>query len=66
MGEVEKEGNVLVLVRIHVTYHLRLRPDQQSTAERVYGFHADFCPVYRSLRAAIKMTTSLELEDLVE
>ncbi len=63
---MEKEGNVLVLVRIHVTYHLRLRPDQQSTAERVYGFHADFCPVYRSLRAAIKMTTSLEMEDLVE
>ena len=63
---MEKEGNVLVLVRIHVTYHLRLRPDQQSTAERVHGFHADFCPVYRSLRAAIKMTTSLEMEDLVE
>jgi len=29
--------------------------------ERVMGFHADRCPVARSLRAAIDITTSIDL-----
>lgn len=60
---MEKEGNVLVVRRIHVTYRLKAAPDQREAAERVLGFHADACPMYRSIKAAIDVTTSLEFVD---
>ena len=52
-----------MIKRIHVTYHLRLVPDHREAAERVLDFHADFCPVARSIRDSIEITTSLEMED---
>ena len=52
-----------MIKRIHVTYHLRLQPDQREAAQRVLDFHADFCPVARSIRDSIEITTSLEMED---
>ena len=59
-GEVELEGKVLVLQRIAVTYSgLVLDDEQRRTAERVLGFHADACPVARSVRGAIDITTRL-------
>lgn len=61
MGEIEKDGNVLVIKRIHVDYRLKLAADQQDTAERVHGFHADHCPVARSIRDSIAITTSLTM-----
>jgi uncharacterized OsmC-like protein len=57
---------VLVVRRVHVTYRLRLRPAQREVAERVHGFHADACPVYRTIRGCVDTTTSLEMEDLIE
>ncbi len=59
---MELEGNVLVLRRIHVKLRLAAPEAQRETAERVHGFFAEGCPVYRSLRAAIAITTELELE----
>ncbi|MCK5205268.1 MAG: OsmC family protein, partial [Desulfobacterales bacterium] len=59
-GEIEKDGNVLVIRRIHVTYHLKLKPDQQETAQKVLGFHADKCPVARSIKGSIEVTTELK------
>jgi hypothetical protein len=42
-----------VLKRIHVTYRLTIRPDaDREGIERVHGFHAERCPVYRSIAAA--------------
>jgi organic hydroperoxide reductase OsmC/OhrA len=63
VGDIEKDGNTLVIRRIHVTYHLRLKSDQREDAQRVLGFHVDFCPVARSLRDSIDITTALEMED---
>ena len=63
-GEVEKDGRVLVIRRIHVTYHLNLKPEQKETAQKVHGFHADFCPVARSIKGSIDITTELNMEDL--
>lgn len=55
------EGKVLVVKRIHVTYHLAgAAEEDHETVERVLGFHADKCPVARSIRAAIDITTELE------
>jgi uncharacterized OsmC-like protein len=30
----------------------------------VHGFHADHCPIYRSLRKAIAITTELKIEEV--
>jgi uncharacterized OsmC-like protein len=55
---------VLVVRRIHVTYRLRLHPDQRVAAERAHRIHADSCPVYRTIHDCVAITTSLELEDV--
>jgi organic hydroperoxide reductase OsmC/OhrA len=63
-GEVEKEDNVLIIRRIFVTYHLKLADDQRDTAQRVHGFHADYCPVARSIGNCIDIHTELIMESL--
>lgn len=61
---MEKEDNVLVIRRIYVTYHLKLADGDRDTAERVHGFHADYCPVARSIRDCIEIETNLNMESL--
>lgn len=59
-GEIEKDGSVLVVKRIHVEYELRgVEDDEHDTVERVLGFHADKCPVARSISPQIAVTTSV-------
>jgi uncharacterized OsmC-like protein len=47
---------------------LRLKAGEahRETANRVHGIFADKCPVYRSLKAAIAMTTELCFESTSE
>lgn len=61
MGEIEKDGKVLVIKRIHVTYRLKNveGEEDREKAERAHGFHADYCPVARSIRGCIDITTEL-------
>jgi uncharacterized OsmC-like protein len=54
------EEGVLVLRRIHVRLLLNATEEQRTVAQRVHGVFADRCPVYRSLRAAIAITTEVE------
>lgn len=57
------DDGVLVLRRIHVRYRLRLDEDADHDAvERAFARHMDRCPVYRSLRAAVGMTTELVVD----
>lgn len=63
-GEIEKEDKVLVIKRIHVTYHLKAPAQSTETIERVHGFHQDHCPVYRSIYKAIDITTELQIETI--
>jgi uncharacterized OsmC-like protein len=63
VGEVELEGNVLVVRRIHVKMRLRGGGAQRETVARVHGFYADNCPLYRSLKPAIGITTEVIFED---
>jgi len=62
-GEIEKDGRVLVIKRIHVTYHLKLDPAQRETAERAHALHVDFCPVARTIRDCVAITTELHMID---
>jgi uncharacterized OsmC-like protein len=64
IGEVELEDNVLVIRRIHVVLKLKAMESHRDTANRVHGFFADKCPIYRTLKPAIVMTTELVFEAL--
>ena len=55
---------MLLIKRIHVTYALKIAAENQETAVRVHGFHADYCPVARSIRDSIEITTELTMVDL--
>lgn len=59
-GEVEKEGQVLVLRRIHTHYKLRVDPSKRETVERVHGVHAENCPVARSIGGSVGISTEVE------
>ena len=50
-----------MLRRIHVRLELKADPAHEETARRVHGIYADACPLYRSLRRAIGITTELVL-----
>ncbi len=65
VGEVELEDNVLVIRRIHVVLKLKAEDSHREIASRVHGFFADHCPIYRTLKPAIEMTTELVFEPLV-
>jgi uncharacterized OsmC-like protein len=63
-GEIELEGKVMVIKRIHVTYQLKLQPEQRETAVKVHGFHIDYCPVARTIKGCVEITTELKMEDV--
>ena len=58
---MEKDGKVLVIRRIFVTYQLKVAAQQRETAQRVHGFHADFCPVAHTIKDCVEIKTSLEM-----
>lgn len=64
LGEIEKDGNVLVVKRIHVTYHLKAEAGKRAAAERAHDLHAENCPVARTIDGCVAITTSLEYEAL--
>ena len=60
-GEIESEEGVLIIRRIHVDMKLRAAADVRETVERVHGFFAQKCPVFRSLSPQIQITSSYTL-----
>jgi uncharacterized OsmC-like protein len=50
-----------VVRRVHVTYRLAADEAQLATVERVLGLHADRCPVARTIRGCVAISTSLDL-----
>jgi len=62
-GEVELEERVLVIKRIHVVYRLTTPREDKDKVDRAFGIHMDKCPVFRSLRAAIAISTELDWQE---
>ena len=60
-GEIESEGGVLVIRRVHVKFQLRAAEEARAIVERVHGVYAQKCPVYRTLQPAMQITSSYEL-----
>jgi uncharacterized OsmC-like protein len=62
LGEIEREGKVLVIKRIKQTFHLTADEGDRETIERVIGVYADSCPVARSVKGSIEITSELNLD----
>ena len=59
-GEVELDGKTLVVKRILVTYEgLSFEEQDRQKVERVLAVHQDACPVARSIKGGIEITTAL-------
>ncbi len=57
-GEIELDGKVLVIKRIHFGYSgLQIPDDKRDAAERALATHHRSCPVSRSIEAGIEITT---------
>jgi len=63
-GEIELDEKILVVKRIHVKYTLKLDPEKHEAAERAHELHARYCPVARTIKDCVDITTSLEMEEL--
>lgn len=61
MGEIEAENKVLVIKRIKQTFHLSADEADREKIERVLGVYADSCPVARSVKGSIEITSELDL-----
>jgi uncharacterized OsmC-like protein len=60
-GEIEPEDGVLVIRRVHVRFLLKAPESVRDAVERVHGVYRDKCPVYRTLRPAMEITSAYEL-----
>jgi hypothetical protein len=61
IGEVETEEDVLVIRRIHVAMRLAAPETARPIVDRVHGAYALRCPLYRTLRNSIALSSSIEL-----
>jgi uncharacterized OsmC-like protein len=61
-GEVERGGEASVLRSVHVCYRLPASAaTDREKIDRVMGFHATHCGVYRSLHPQIEITTEVNV-----
>jgi uncharacterized OsmC-like protein len=61
IGEIEVESKVLVIKRIKQIFHLTADEQDRETIERVLEVYADSCPVARSVKGSIEISSELEL-----
>lgn len=52
-----------VLTEIRVRYRLRIPPGSRETVERALARHAEKCPTAASLKGAVAVSWTAELED---
>jgi organic hydroperoxide reductase OsmC/OhrA len=61
VGEVETEKKILVVKRIKQTFHLVAEEKDREKIERVIQVYADSCPVARSIKDCIEITSEFDL-----
>ena len=57
---MEAEGKVLVIRRIKQTFHLDVPKEEREIVERVLSVYADSCPVARSVKGSIEISSRIE------
>ena len=53
---------MLVVKRIKITFYLAADEEDRETIEHVLDVYADGCPVARSVRDSIEITSELDLD----
>jgi uncharacterized OsmC-like protein len=61
VGEIETEKRVLVVKRIKQTFRLTADEKDREKIERVLRVYADSCPVARSIKGSIEISSELDL-----
>jgi uncharacterized OsmC-like protein len=61
VGEIETENEILVVKRIKQTFHLTADEKDRQKIERALRVYADSCPVARSVKGSIDITSELDL-----
>ena len=61
MGEIETEKRVLVVKRIKQIFRLTADEKDREKIERVLRVYADSCPVARSIKGSIEISSELDL-----
>jgi uncharacterized OsmC-like protein len=59
-GDIELEDGILVLRRIRVVIHLQADESERAAAERVAATYERQCPIYRSIRSAVDISSELD------
>ncbi len=63
-GTIEGPSNKTIrITKIHVRYHLSLSDGQRATADRALAVHAAGCPAHESVKDAIEVTWSAEIDE---
>ena len=57
---MEADGKVLVIRRIKQTFHLGVPEEDRETVGRVLSVYADSCPVARSVKGSIEITSEVD------
>ena len=60
VGEVETKNKVLVLMRIKHIFHLTAEEKNREKIELVLRIYADSCPVARSIKGSIEISSELD------
>ncbi len=62
-GDIENVDGVLKITRINVRYTLKLPPEQREAAEAAFASYLPYCPAAQSVKAAIELNHTLEMQD---
>jgi organic hydroperoxide reductase OsmC/OhrA len=60
VGEVEADGKVLEIRRIKQPFYLDVPREEREAVERVLSVYADSCPVARSVRGSIEISSEVD------
>lgn len=62
-GTNEVRDRIIVLTRIHVHYTLRIPGGSREKVDRALSTHVDKCPTAQSLKGAVEVTWSADVEE---
>ncbi len=57
---MEADGKVLMIKCIKQTFHLAVPEGERETVGRVLSVYADSCPVARSVKGSIEITSEVD------
>ena len=63
-GDIEAVDGVLKIVRIRVSYTLKLAPDKRGEAKTAFDAYLPHCPAAQSVIGCIDISHTLEMQDI--